>query len=202
MRWICIGSGPSLTPADVDLCRSSHVIAINNAVDLAPWAEVCFGADYQWWQARDGLPEFKQAKVSMYPFGEQFPDVFRFKQGQIGGFDHRPGYLATGNNSGFSAINFAVKDLRATEVLLLGYDMQPTNGSHHFHAPHNEGDPHPSYARCIAMFDTLVSPLTAMGVTVYNCSVSSAITAFPKRSLRERLLSAESLDHHPLQGAR
>ena len=39
---VCLATGPSLTQADVDAVRgqADAVIAISDAVDLAPWADV------------------------------------------------------------------------------------------------------------------------------------------------------------------
>ena len=43
---VCIGTGPSLTQADVDLCCSqARVIAVNDAYRMAPLADVLYAAD-------------------------------------------------------------------------------------------------------------------------------------------------------------
>ena len=190
---VILGSGPSLTSEDVALCRPLFTIAINNSVYMAPWAQVCFAADYHWWSEHRYLPTFGGRKIGMHPAGEMSPpDLFLFHLGQTGGIDHRLTHLADGRNSGFSAIGFAVTHLHAKRILLLGFDMQPVDGRHHWHDPHNAGDPHPSYTRCIELFNTLTEPLTSRGVTVLNCSPSSAISAFPKRTLRGVLECQES----------
>lgn len=187
MLWVCLGSGPSLTPEDVAACRPFPTIAINNTVELAPWATICFAADYSWWDERRGLPWFTGRKASMAVFNSaRYPDVEVYQQGGDGGIDERPDYLRTGRNSGFSAIGLAVKE-GATDIVLLGYDMQPSaSGEHHWHQPHL-GNRHPSYARSISFFETLKEPLTRLGVRVFNASTSTAIppSIFPHVPLHE-----------------
>lgn len=189
MRVICLGSGPSLTPEDVALCQGTFAIAVNNTVDLAPWANVAFAADSTWWESRDGLPTFAGLRVSFAPFpSARFPNVWLFEQGPITGLCLDGRRLSTGKHSGYSAINYAVAACHATEIILLGYDMQPLNGAHHWHAPH-EGDRRPAYTSWLPFYDSLKEPLTAMGVTVFNASRWTAIpeSTFPRVPLREVL---------------
>ena len=48
---VCLASGPSLTPADVEYVRGkARVIVINTTVLLAPWADVLYACDARWWQ--------------------------------------------------------------------------------------------------------------------------------------------------------
>jgi hypothetical protein len=201
---VCLAGGPSLTPADVEACRPFFTLAINNSIDLAPWADVCFAADFSWWDARQGLPDYGGWRVGMEPWSRadpgKYPAVTRFGNAGPVGLSLEPTRLCTGQNSGYAAINLAVL-CGATTILLLGYDMQPgVDGTHHWHPAH-PGDRHPNYRRCIAAFETLKEPLTQRGVVVYNCSSESAITAFAKRPLREAL-HAENFDCDPLSGTR
>src|SRR5262245_50389101 len=99
MRVCLLGAGPSLTQPQVDACRPFFTIALNNAVDLAPWAQVCFAGDFQWWDRRKGLPWFQGQKVGMQPWGGGYPDVERWTQGPRGGLDFRPHILRVGSSS-------------------------------------------------------------------------------------------------------
>lgn len=194
MTIACLGGGPSLTPGDASyaLQHADLVIAINNAVELLPLAQVCFAADYQWWDRMAGLPWFKGQKFGMPPWGVRYPDVTVLENTGPFGLELSPTGLRNGRNSGYSAINLAVH-LQADLVLLLGYDMRPRDdGRHHWHAPH-PGDRHPNYAECLRHFDSLVEPLRALGVSVVNCTPNSALTTFPTRSLRE-VLRAPDVD--------
>lgn len=189
LRFICLGSGPSLLPLDVQQCRGAgYVIAINETYRLAPWADVLYAADYHWWDSHDGVPSFAGFKVGMEPFGKRYPDVSRWRTSGPTGLDVDFGArtLRTGGNSGYQAINLAVK-LGATRILLLGYDMQPGPAGHHWHPPHHEGDPAPDYDSCLKDYATLVDPLRRLNCSVINCSRETALTCFPRLSLDEAL---------------
>jgi hypothetical protein len=49
---VCIASGPSLTREDVDACRGAAgvVLAVNDTITYAPWADVLYACDRRWWQ--------------------------------------------------------------------------------------------------------------------------------------------------------
>ena len=52
---VLLGGGPSLTLGQVEKVRAAreagavHVIAVNDAYRLAPFADVCYFADSEWW---------------------------------------------------------------------------------------------------------------------------------------------------------
>jgi hypothetical protein len=196
----CVGGGPSLTEADARYAflHTDLTIAINNAVDLLPEAQVCYAADYHWWDRRNGLPSFKGDRVAIAPFNRsRYPDVHVLENTGLDGLELNPAGLRTGRNSGYQAINLAVH-LCADVIVLLGYDMKPSHdGRHHWHPPH-EGGWHPNYRDCVPLFDTLVDPLMEIGVEVVNCSPNSALTTFPTRSLRE-VLRATNVDSDSLR---
>ena len=128
---VCIGAGPSLTAEDVDYCCGrGRVIAVNKSWDLAPWADCFYSADATWWHHRGGEPEFTGLKVAIedkpMPAG-----VLKLRHRKHEGLERDPDYLARGGgNSGYQALNLAYH-LGATRMLLLGYDMQATNGLVH-----------------------------------------------------------------------
>jgi hypothetical protein len=95
--------------------------------------------------------------------------------------------LRNGRNSGYQAINLAVH-LGAAQIILLGYDMQfGRRGEHHWFGPHPSRVP-PPVDLFLRHFPTLVKPLQQRGVSVVNCSPSTALTCFPRRPLRDELL--------------
>ena len=191
----CIGGGPSLTPEDAyyALQYADVTIAINNAVDMVPLAPICYAADYQWWELRQGLPWFRGARFSLPPFNrERYPNVHVLRMTGPDGLELDSTGLRSGGSGGYQAINLAVH-LQADRVLLLGYDMKPAaDGRHHWHEPH-AGDRHLNYALRLPAFETLVEPLRRIGVDVVNCTPDSALTTFPTRSLRE-VLRAPDVD--------
>jgi len=182
----CLGTGPSLTQADVDYVRgrATAVIAVNDAVKLAPWAEVLYAADTKWWywhRTDQAVLGFQGLKIALTPSAQRFPGVQVLRNTGDAGLDLRPDCLRAGRNSGYQAINLAVH-LGAARIVLLGYDMQ---GGHFFgHHPDQSGPP---FALCLKRFQTLVKPLAAIGVEIVNCSRRTALTCFPCRPLEEAL---------------
>jgi hypothetical protein len=190
-RWpeetfVLIGGGPSLTLADVRLVHGhARVIAINDAYRLAPWADVLYAADQQWWTWHNGVPSFtgpKYAIASSDPV--TWPDVQVLQNTGQYGLELEPTGLRAGFNSGYQAINLAVH-LGARRIILLGYDMAPAaNGLSHWFGEHPGGKPSP-YPQMRDAFDSLIAPLEALGIWVWNCSRVTALTAFPVMRLED-----------------
>lgn len=188
---VCIGAGPSLTREDVDHCRGkARVIAINKSWDLAPWADCFYSADAKWWKHRDGEPEFHGLKVAVED--EPLPDGvnrMRYDPNAEPGLQRDPGWLAYGSNSGHQAINLAYH-LGASRILLLGYDMQFTDGRVHWHGNHPSPLANPSPVlldNWLKDFPTLARDLESEGVEVLNCSRSTALACFARADIREVL---------------
>ncbi len=98
------------------------------------------------------------------------------------------GVIGDGGNSGFQAINLAAQ-FGASRILLVGFDMSLARGVH-WHGLHPRGLNNPSpanIARWRRVLDAAAPAYAAAGVEVINCSAESALTAYPKRSLREAL---------------
>ena len=181
---VCMGTGPSLTQTDVDYCRDkAHVIAVNDAYKLAPWADVLYAADRNWWVWHKGAPEFSGRRYSIERQPNGYPVQFLKNTGQFG-LERDPIGLRTGYNSGYQSINLAVH-FGATKILLLGFDMQ---GRHYFGEHPNRRVP--PFELCLNAFTTLIDPLREAGVSVLNCTPGSAITCFPRAVLRD-VLQAE-----------
>lgn len=181
---VCLGTGPSLTPADVDFCRErARVIAVNDAYTIAPWADCLYAADGKWWKWHKGAPGFVGMKYSIEPHDAHKASAVMLKNLGRPGLSLDPAGLCLGTtaNSGYQAINLAVH-FGARRILLLGYDMR---GSHFFGVhPDNSL---PRFERVVPGFQTLVAPLAALGVTVINCTPRSALTCFPRAALRDAL---------------
>lgn len=201
-RWpggtvACLATGPSLTKADVDYIRGKvdGVIVINNAIDLAPWADVLYACDGKWWHWRymDHSPltpeqcatvrNYQGTRYAMREDARRWAahGVQMIRKGPKQGLDPRPDSLAHGYNSGYQALGLAVK-FGATRILLLGYDMR----GGHFHGAHPDNTK-PPFSLCIPIFATLVAPLAALGVEVINCTRKTALTCFPRVPLEVAL---------------
>jgi hypothetical protein len=185
---VLLGGGPSLTAADVGRVRGcGRVIAVNDGYRLAAWADALYGCDAEWWGWHRGVPTFAGLKYALEPQPTVWPDVQVLRNTGPTGLETDPTALRTGRNSGYQALNLAVH-LGAARVLLLGFDLSPDrNGREHWFGRHPaERAPSP-YADMRACFDTLVEPLAAAGVTVWNCSRRTALAAFPCVALEDAL---------------
>ena len=130
---VCIASGASLTKEDVEFCKGkAKVYAVKECRHLAPWADVLYAADQDWWELNKGCPDFAGEKWTVCEQGDEKValkyglNYLHFKPNDKWSFD--PTYLATGGNSGFQAVNLAVLQ-GAARVILLGYDMGHEHGT-------------------------------------------------------------------------
>lgn len=182
---VCLAGGPSLCAEDVDACRGrARVIAIKEAIRLAPWATVLYACDAKWWRLYGDTLDFAGPKYTLDHMARQWATVLR-NTGDAGLEMERDG-LRTGKNSGYQAINLAVH-MGARRIVLLGYDMQPDAcGQHHWFGSH-PWKTTPPYGLFVPFFNTLIEPLKALGIEVLNASRTSALTCFPRVTLSEAL---------------
>jgi hypothetical protein len=189
---VCIATGPSLLQSDVDACQGHPVVAIKDAITMAPWADVLYscGQDRsKWWQRMRSHPaveSFKGHRFTLDPLVARQGVATLLKNSGESGIDTDPGSLRTGRNSGYQAINIAVH-MGAAKIVLLGYDMKAdVDGRDHFFGAHPTGN-RPPYDEFLRWWPTIVEPLQAQGVTVVNATRSTALDIFPKVSLSEAL---------------
>lgn len=187
-----LASGPSLTPEDVAFCRGrARVIAIKDAIRLAPWADLfyCCGGEIlaTWWKHYGPTFTFDGPKYTLDPKAAAYATVLR--NTGVTGLETDPTGLRTGRNSGYQCVNLAAH-LGAKKVVLLGYDMQPSEtgklrwfGTHPY--PSNLGPV--QFAAFRDCFDTIVEPLKALGIEVINASRRTALRCFPTMSIEEAL---------------
>ncbi len=183
---VCLGTGPSLCAEDVEACRGrARVIAIKDAIQLAPWADVLYaaGADgSRWYQIHGDALTFAGLRYTLDPAAQPWAEVLRHTG--FTGLELDPSGLRTGKNSGYQAINLAVH-LGAARIVLLGFDLKPNaKGLDHFFGPRVTKPP---YADCLPLFETLVDPLRAAGVSIVNASRVTKITCFDRASIAEAL---------------
>lgn len=101
------------------------------------------------------------------------------------GISFDPAYICQGYNSGFQALNLAVL-FGCTRIVLLGFDMQKTNGKQHYNGDHPDAlrrnSPFPLF--CAAFADA-APQLSAAGIEVINCTRETALTCFPREHLED-----------------
>lgn len=187
---VILGGGSSLTREDVDFCRGkARVIAIKEAVQLAPWADALYAADYKYWSFYKGVPEFRGLKFAIEQTETppiEWPDVQVLRNTGEHGLELDPSGLRTGFNSGYQALNLAVH-LGAARIVLLGFDCWrgPTGEQNWFGAhPNHTQSPYPIFLQAFA---TIAEPLAEAGVDVVNASRFTVLTSFPRVPLEEAL---------------
>jgi len=187
-----IASGPSTKKADVPQLRGRMpVIAIKENSELAPWAEVVYGCDAAWWRNCFGLPKYNGLKVSATPVAAtRHPDI------HIVHVDppsdklllDKPGFIGSGGNSGFQALNLAVQ-WGAKRIILVGFDMSDEFGVHWYGRNSGTGRANPgpwNFKRWRAAFVTASVQLRGK-VEVLNASPFTALTCFPKTTFDKAL---------------
>lgn len=168
--------------------RSWRFMAVNSTWQLIPWADVLYAGDYQWW-ARYGE---QAAAFRGRKFARELRASLEFGPTWIRGRDApglctKPGWIHTGGNSGYAAINLAWS-LGASRIVLLGFDMHRRDGAH-WHGEHvgmlSAPDRHfPLWRRA---FEPLAHDLSVLGVRVVNATVGSDLRCFPSVDLFKEL---------------
>ncbi len=194
-RWaecVVAATGPSLTPAVADACSGQHVLAVNDAYKLMPYAEVLYACDAEWWAIHEGCAGFKGERWSSHQSSanEKMNVAERYGINLIAGTDGNefsmdPSFIRYGSNSGFQAINLAIL-FGAKRIILVGFDMR-INGSKHFFGDH----PDPLYNR--EEFESLVPNfrIAALAlpkeISIVNATPGSRLDCFPMLPLEEIL---------------
>ncbi len=194
-----LGGGPSLTQAQVDIVRESAcrpaVLAINNSYLLAPFADICYFSDTNWWKEhkdRREFIDFSGEKCSIENgggFGNVDEPIHLLRNCNHPlhgwGLSSDPQKLVTGSHGGFQALNLAIL-AGAAKIILLGYDGKPGDKSH-WHGGHKQPTPQSAYQLYVQSFVAAQNEIKASGARVLNCSPGSAIDTFEKVSLAEAL---------------
>ena len=188
---VCIGGGESLTDEQVNYAMIRHhwrTIGVNNAYQKAPWLDVLYAADHQWWswhwEKVKGLP---CRKVTVDKRAKQdWPDLLYLgptdsESHGLDGFDPDPSRLRTGKNGGYQAIHLAAH-FGAKRIILLGYDQK----GGHWHEPHPGGQSD-IFGMCARYWPTLAEAMKERNIDVINCTPNSALTAFPMANLEDVL---------------
>ena len=190
-RWpgatvVCIASGPSLDYgkySDVDFVRQVHegggcrVIVANREFKTAPWADICYMADYRCWL------EYIKSYTEIFK-GEGWTvdkeAAKRFKLNHIErafseGYSTIPNTINTGQNSGFQMVHLAAY-FGASRIVMLGYDMQRTKGREHHYGRHSGNLANgKGFHEWLPKLKPLLSDLKTYGIDVINATRETAI---------------------------
>lgn len=172
-----LASGPGMSQEVADAVRDVKLptIVINTTYLLAPWADILYAADQEWWINNPDALKFLGLKVTCtQPIR---PDVLCLENSGREGFDDRPSCIRTGQNSGYQAVHIAAH-AKPSRILLFGFNMS----GHNWHGKHPQPlrtTPLEDYLRWLSKWDGLAVELRARGVTVINCTPDSALRCFP-----------------------
>lgn len=187
---ICIASGPSLTPEDVDYCRGKgRVHVVNNTFMRAPWADVLYACDGRWWDNYN-------AEVSKVFTGEKWTidtaAAEKYDLNMIGVLndalwsDH-PSAITLGGNSGHQVLNLACIQ-GATKVILLGYDMKPRkDGIRHWHGDHISALLQTNPVEYVNWCKNFKDAKPFIKTPIINCTRDTALDVFDRAELRDVL---------------
>lgn len=187
---VCIASGPSLTPDDVEIVRRAGVptIVTNTTFRAAPWADVLFAFDARWWLFKDPSTGetyatetarvFAGRRLCKTPLGPNFG---------VETVANAPWFAGFGN-SGVSAIAVAMA-ARASKVVLLGFDCSfAPDGRKHWHGDHPRGLSNGvSISKWPYQFKTIAKAASRQGVRVINASRRTALDCFERMDLEDAL---------------
>lgn len=163
--WAVLAPGPSASAELAEKVRDLPLVAVGNAFQLAPWAQIIAASDAAWWRSFPTARALPGAKFCM----ATSPHAERVRIDAIGAVV----------NSGVLGLECAVR-AGATRILLLGADM---HGSHFFGpytnglrntAPHQRAQHLKQYAAWARL---------NREVEVLNCTPGSALDCFPRADL-------------------
>ena len=187
-----IGGGPSLKDIDLSILDHEHVIAVNNAYQLVPWADFLFFMDKEWiTQHGEQLRKFNGIILTILIDHEKYSQGLKgikfLKRGQRDRFSTLNTTVNHGGNSGFCAINLAGL-LGAGRIILVGFDMRVVNGQHNYHTEHYRIINDDIYE------SEYIKPFTTVAIkdknnpNILNSTVDSALTCFKFIDLKLSLL--------------
>lgn len=198
--WFIIASGPSLTQEDVNAIKGQKVIVINDNYLIAPWSDYMYACDPHWWMWHKERPELKTFKGQKWTQRESWEASEKEaveKHHELNWIDSKcemglstdPAFIHQGSNSGIQAINLAYH-FGARRIVLLGFDMQPTNGKAHWFGEHPNKS-HPKFNSLMKFYEHVADQAPTLGLEIINATRETALTCFKRQSLSS-LLQAQA----------
>ena len=176
--------------------HGKHVIGINVAYLIGDWIDVAFFGDIGFFlQHKDKLAAFPGLKVCCHPQIEKHNWIKYLPRDHKGrGISDNPNSVSWNYNSGAAAISFAIH-AGATKIILVGFDMKlDMSSKQHCHNLYNRGAITDAkrimklpFNRHLKGFPEIAKDAKRMGVSILNASPDSAITDFPKFSVKSLL---------------
>lgn len=172
--------------------HDKHVIGINGAFRLGDWVDICFFGDKEWYfENAFDLKSYKGLMVgcanSFALTGWQREGIHHVQQDDLKPYGIHPqaDKVCWNYNSGAASISLAYS-LGCKRIILVGFDMQLTDGEGHWHNLYNNKTDMPFHKHLIG-FDQIASDAKKLGITIINASPDSAITQFQKIPVKQLL---------------
>lgn len=185
-----LGGGDSLRTFDLDRLRGRIVVAINELVKRAPWADALFFLDNGWFDKNRTFIEGFQGEIithSRVAKRAMGPRVKRVSLSERPDFPP-PGspVIRSGRSSGHVAASLAVAR-GAARCVLLGYDMRIVNGRSHSHDAYSRLVPELYSQDFILNFAGWNMAARKAGTAIVNATPGSALTEFPMVDIEDEL---------------
>lgn len=189
---VILASGPSFSEEQAAAVlrwrnqdrNTRKVVAINTTYQRAPWADLLYACDRQWWQVYHERVKLECPGMDLWtqdPDAAKKHEINYIKSLRGEGLSLTPGVIHQGENSGYQAIGL-VYQAGVSVVYLLGYDMQGC----HWHGPHpgilNKPNP---YSNWLRNFNRLAVDCKTVGLEVVNCTLTTALRSFPQKHWTE-----------------
>lgn len=194
---------PSAYSPYMEPLHKCHVIGINVAFLIGDWIDMVFFGDSKFFhQYKEKLARFPGMRVTCNPGLKGIPWVKWLARDirHSFGIGSTPDMVSWNSNSGAAAISVAAH-AGAKRIILLGFDMkQGVDKSKHWHRLYqpiitpaeakrkgvilHQRMPFDRHLKC---FPTIAKEAAERGIEILNASPDSAITVFPKYSVKELL---------------
>lgn len=179
--------GPEAYSPYMEAIHNKHVIAVNMSYQIGKWIDALFYGDQSFWnRAKHDLARFDRMKVTCADRPTNRPGIkFLRRVRRKFGLSGDPSTVCWNNNSGGSAINFAIHT-GVKRIFLLGFDMRNSQFGSHWHGLYgrSKSPPYPTHLRG---FPVIAEDAKSIGVEIINVNLNSAITCFPRVPLSEVL---------------
>lgn len=183
--------------------HNKHVIAINVAYLIGDWIDVVFFGDNGFLQRnKTKIANWPGIKVSCFPATEKTPWIKYLMRDpdRTYGISKNPGRVSWNGNSGSAAISMAA-NAGAKRIILVGFDMcRDAIGKQHWHNIYGTAKPPvppprrrgyvitaPSFRKHLHGFPFIAEDAKERGIEILNACPGSAITQFPKLTVKEIL---------------
>jgi hypothetical protein len=190
---VVIASGPSLSDEQLQLVEQAHleervhVIAVNNTIERAPWADVAYFGDYT--AIKHYLPRLRpQSSCEWVTIDRAASERWRLtylRPATANGLSLDRVHL--NGNSGAQGVG-AAACFGARKIVLVAFDMRQVDGRAHWFGQH----PKPLvqtqlYGQWLHQFEALAADAKKLGIDIVNCTPGSALRCVRAGNLEEEL---------------